>query len=397
MVFLVVGGGVAGVSAARMLRSLDSGAEITIVEAEPSPYYLRPGLIEVLAGRKTLAQITPFPRAWYEHRGIAYRAGTAALALDPQAHRVQLSSGEEVAYDRLLLACGAEAVRPDVPGVDLVGVFTVRSAADVERIRTRAEGVAAAAVIGGGWLGIEVARALHDRGLAVTVVERGGWLLNRQLDAGAARVLTQILLAQGIAVRVGVACQMIVGETEVEAVRLMSGETLPAGLVVLSAGVRPRIGLASEAGLATGRGVIVDDHLATSAPDVFAAGDVAEWRGHVYGIIPAAREQGEVAARNMVEPGQVQYPGTSPVNRLKVAGVDLVCLGDTQPQGGPLREMSRADPDAGRYVKFVLGAEGELVGAILLGAADLAGPVEELVQAALPAQDDLERLLESVA
>ncbi|HQM37900.1 MAG TPA: FAD-dependent oxidoreductase [Candidatus Bipolaricaulis anaerobius] len=395
MAFVVVGGGVAGFTAARTVRSLEPGAEITVVEAEPAPYYLRPGLIEVLAGRKTLAEITPFPRAWFEHRRIAFRSGVAAVRLGPRPHRLRLSSGEELAYDRLLLACGAEAVQPEVPGVHLAGVFTLRSAADAERIRTRAEAVAAAAVIGGGWLGIEVARALHDLGLAVTLLERGAWLLNRQLDEGAARILTGILADQGIEVRVRAACAAVLGTTEVTGILLADGSEIRAGLVVAAAGVRPRIALAAEAGLATGRGVIVDDHLSTSAPDVFAAGDVAEWRGHVYGIVPAARDQGEVAARNMVQPRSVQYPGTPPSNKLKVAGVDLLCLGNTQPQGGALREMRHADPVAGRYVKFVLGEDGELVGAILLGAADLARPVEELAQAGVPAEDDLKLLLAS--
>ncbi|QAA76895.1 MAG: NAD(P)/FAD-dependent oxidoreductase [Candidatus Bipolaricaulis sibiricus] len=395
MAFVVLGGGLAGVTAARTLRSLDGATAITIVEAEPTPYYLRPGLIEVLAGRKTLSEITPFPRAWFEHRRIAYRSGTPAVALQPAAHRVQLASGEVLTYERLLLACGAEAVQPDLPGVSVGGVFTLRSAADVERIRTRAETVSAAAVIGGGWLGIEVARALHDLGLAVVLLERGPWLLNRQLDAGAARVLQEILVAQGIGVRVGAACQTIVGSTEVEAVRLADGEEIAAGLVVISAGIRPRVGLALAAGLRTGQGVIVDDHLATSDPEIFAAGDVAEWRGRIYGIIPAAREQGELAARNMVEPGRATYSGTSPTNKLKVAGVDLLCLGNTQPRGGSLREMRHADPSSGRYVKFVLGGDGELAGAILLGAPELAGPIEELAQAGVPAEDDLQRLLAS--
>ncbi|MDD5452688.1 MAG: FAD-dependent oxidoreductase [Candidatus Bipolaricaulis sp.] len=393
MAFVVVGGGLAGFTAARTVRSLEPGAEIAVVEAEPAPYYLRPGLIEVLAGRKTLAEITPFPRAWFEHRRIAFRSGVAAVRLDPRAHRLCLSSGEKLAYDRLLLACGAEAVQPEVPGVHLEGVFTLRSAADAERIRTRAEAVAAAAVIGGGWLGIEVARALHDLGLAVTLLERGPWLLNRQLDEGAALILTGILADLGIEVRVRAMCAAVLGTTEVTGILLADGEEVRAGLVVTAAGVRPRIALAAEAGLATGRGVIVDDYLATSDPDVFAAGDVAEWRGHVYGIVPAARDQGEVAARNMVQPRSVQYPGTPPANKLKVAGVDLLCLGNTQPQGGPLREMRHADPAAGRYVKFVLGEDGEIAGAILLGAADLAGPVEELAQAGVPAEDDLKLLL----
>ncbi len=396
MEFLVVGGGLAGVTAARTLRSLDATAGITLVEAEPTPYYLRPGLIDVLAGRKTLAGITPFPRAWFEHRKIAYRSGTAVVALDPAGHRARLASGETLAYDRLLLACGAEAAQPEIPGADLAGVFTVRSAADVERIRTRAMAVPAAAVIGGGWLGIEVARALHDLGLAVTLLERGPWVLCRQLDQGGGQVLAGVLSSQGIEVRVSASCEAVQGKREAERIRLSSGDPVAAGLVVISAGIRSRTSLAVEAGLATNRGVIVDDHLATSAPDVFAAGDAAEWRGHVYGIIPAAREQGAVAARNVIEPGSVRYPGTTPSNKLKVAGVDLLCLGNTQPQGGPQRELRHADPAAGRYVKFVLGVDGELVGAILLGAAELAGPVEELAQAGVPAEDDVKQLIESL-
>jgi len=392
-----LGGGLAGVTAARTLRALDATAEIVVLEAENAPYYLRPGLIEVLAGRKTLAEITPFPRVWFEHRRIAYRSGTAAVALRPEAHQVELASGEALGYDRVLLSCGAEAAQPSIPGANLEGVFTLRSAADVERIRTRAHGVSACAVIGGGWLGIEVARALHDLGLSVTLLERGPWIVCRQLDQGGGQVLAGILASQGIEVRANAACEEIHGKREVEAVRLSNGDAVAAGLVVISAGIRPRIGLAADAGLTTNHGVVVDDHLATSAADVFAAGDAAEWAGRVYGIIPAAREQGEAAARNMVAPGSVRYPGTTPSNKLKVAGVDLVCIGNTQPQGGPLRELWRANPAEGQYVKLVLGADGELVGAILLGTPDLAGPAEELAQAGVPAEEDLTRLLASLA
>ncbi|MBC7220935.1 NAD(P)/FAD-dependent oxidoreductase [Candidatus Bipolaricaulota bacterium] len=393
MRFVIVGGGLAGITAARTLRASDAGAEIRVVEAEPVSYYLRPGLIEVLAGRKTLAEITPFPRAWFEHKRILYRSGLAAVELDVAGHRVTLASGEKVAYDRLLLSCGAAAAQPELPGVAREGVFTLRSAADVERIRTRAHGERVAAVIGGGWLGIEVARALHDLGLAVTVLERGRWLLHRQLDREGAEVLTALLAHQGVQVRVGVECAAILGREGVTAVRLASGEELAVGLVVISTGIQPRTALAAAAGLATNQGVIVDDHLATSAPDVYAAGDGAEWRGQIYGIIPAAREQGEVAARNMLEPRSVRYAGTTRSNTLRVGGVDLVCLGETQPQGGARRELRAADHERGRYVKLVLGADGELVGAILLGAADIAPRVEELAQAGVPVEEELAQLL----
>lgn len=393
--FVIVGGGLAGVTAARTLRSLDGAAEITVLEAEPSPYYLRPGLIEVLAGRKTLTEITPFPRVWYEHRRITYRSGVAVVALRPGEHEVELASGEIVHYDRLLLACGAEAARPELPGTDLRGVFTLRSAADAERIRTWAGGKRAAAVVGGGWLGTEVGRALADLGLVVTVLERGPWLLHRQLDAGAGEVLQRALASQGVTVRPNAVVVALTGKGSVRAVRLASGDEVAADTVVLCAGILPRSGLAASAGLTTARGVVVDDYLTTSHPDVLAAGDVAEWRGTVYGIVPAARQQGEIAAQNMVQPRSVAYGGTSPMNKLKVAGIDLVCLGNTQPRGGNLRELREAKPSPGRYVKFVLGPEGELAGAILLGAPDLAAPAEELAAAGVPAEDDLKDLLAS--
>jgi nitrite reductase (NADH) large subunit len=395
MGFVIVGGGLAGLTAARTLRKLAPSAEVTVLEAEPTSYYLRPGLIEVLAGRKTLPEITPFPKAWYDRQGIRYRSDSAVVAVDPGRHAVTLASDGDLRYDRLLLACGATALRPEIPGADRPGVFTLRSAADVERIRTRATEAKAAAVIGGGWLGIETARALHDRGLPVVLLERGGWLLRQQLDQAAAEVLTAILTRQGIEVRAPFECAEIRGKPAVTGLRLATGESVRADLVVISAGICPRVELARAAGVAVNRGVVVDDHLATSAPDVYAAGDVAEWQGRVYGIVPAAREQGDVAARNMVQPGSVRYAGTTPTNKLKVAGVDLLCLGNTQPAGGACPEMHRSDPSAGRYVKFVLGLEGELVGAVLLGAPDLAAPVEELVQSGLPAKEDLAKLIES--
>ncbi|HAZ28145.1 TPA: NAD(P)/FAD-dependent oxidoreductase, partial [Candidatus Acetothermia bacterium] len=355
MVFVIVGGGAAGFTAARTLRAVAPSAQVTILEAEPTSYYLRPGLIEVLAGRKTLPEITPFPKAWYERHGIHYRSGSAVVALDPDRRQVTLASGEGLQYDRVLLACGAEAVRPEIPGDDKPGVFTLRSAADVERIRTQAQEAKRAAVILGGWLGIEAARALHDCGLPITLLERGPWLLHRQLDEGGARALTAILTSQGIEVHVRVECAEILGKTGVTSLRLTTDEVVRAELVVISAGAWPRVQLAHTAGLNVNQGVVVNDHLATSAPHIYAAGDMAEWQGCVYGIFPAAREQGEVAARNMVEPGSVRYAGTTPSSKLKVAGVDLLCWGDTQPQGGPRRELRPAAPGKGRYVKFVLG------------------------------------------
>ena len=394
MNYVIVGGGIAGITAARRLRALAPGSRVTLVEAEPRPYYLRPGLIAVLAGEKSLEDISPYPPSWYEEQGIEFRPGNPAVELDPAGQRLGLASGETLAYDRLLLATGAEAFRPPIPGADLPGVFTLRSAADVERIRTRAEEANAALVIGGGWLGLEAARALRSHGLSVTVLERSPWLLPRQLDRQGGEVLAGQLANQGIDVRVGSECRALRGSSAVERALLGEGEELEVELVVISAGIRSRTDLAAQAGLEVDRGV-VDDTLATSAPGIYACGDAAEWQGKVFGIVPAAREQAQVAAANMVEPGSSRYRGTVPQNRLKVAGVDLLCLGDTQPRGGPKEEHRHLDPDQGVYRKLVLEG-GRLVGAILLGDLSGEGDIRALISSGEPVGSALKGLLAGI-
>ncbi|MGC9529821.1 MAG: NAD(P)/FAD-dependent oxidoreductase [Candidatus Bipolaricaulaceae bacterium] len=389
--FLVIGGGLAGVTAARKLRALVPAAAVTLAEAEPTPYYLRPGLISVVAGTAELADITPFDTSWYERQDIDLRTGGAVVALDLARRRVTLSSGEELPYDRLLLATGAQAAVPPLPGTHLEGVFTLRTAADAHRIRTRAPRARAAAVVGGGWLGLEVARALRAWNLPVTVLELAPWLLPRQLDREGSQALMSVVTEMGIHVRTGVQCQELMGDQEVRGVRLTDGEQVAAELVVMAAGVRPRTVLAAEAGLHTARGIVVDDFLQTSAPDVYACGDAAEWQGRVYGIIPAAREQGELAAQNMAEPQSTPYQGTVVANRLKVVGVDLACLGETQPQGGPGAEVRTAELERGVYRKFVV-RDGRLVGAILLGDPEGIAPTESLIKAGAPVEDRLARL-----
>ncbi len=394
MRFVILGGGVAGVTAAQRLRTLAPDAAITVVEAEPVLYYLRPGLIDVLAGRKTLAQITPFPPTWYAQRGIEYKTGLVAVELHPAQRSVTLSTGETLPYDRLLLALGAQAVLPNVPGKEKVGVFVLRTAADVERLRTYASGARRAAVLGGGWLGIEAGRALHDLGLEVRIFERGRWLLSRQMDQPGGEVLASILREQGLTVETEASCAEILGEGQVRAVRFTNGQSFPCDLVLFAAGIAPRTALAQEAGLAVNQGVIVNDFLATSAPDVWAAGDVAEWNGTCYGNIVAAREQAQIAAQNMVEPGSARYQGTTSVQSLKVAGVDLQCLGHTQPRGGPLKEYRLQDKR--KYIKFVVDNEGRLQGAILLGASELEEQVQTWLREGMPVEEEVQRLVSAL-
>jgi len=240
-------------------------------------------------------------------------------------------------------------------------------------------------VLGGGWLGLEAAYALRSLLEEVVVLDRGSWPLPRQLDREGGQVLTAHLREKGLEILGETEALEIRGEGEVREVLLSSNKRILADLVLIAIGIRPRIGLAQDAGITTNRGIVVDEFLETSVPDIYAAGDVAEWQGRLYGIIPAAREQGLVAAQNMVEPKSTRYAGTNPIQRLKVAGVELLCLGETQPTGGPLLEKFREE---GRYLKLVLDGKRRLRGAVALGFPELMEKLELLFREGTPVPKD---------
>jgi NAD(P)H-nitrite reductase large subunit len=231
--------------------------------------------------------------------------------------------------------------------------------------------VSRAVVIGGGLLGLETALALRGAGPEVHVVEIGEHLLPRQLDAEGAEVLRGLLEGLGLELTTGAMVEAILGDERAEAMRTKDGRVLKGELVLFSAGIRCRAGLAREAGLEVNRGAVVDEHMRTSARDVFAAGDVAEFEGQVYGIIPAAIDQANAAAANMVEPGSAVYTGTVPNTTLKVAGAQVASLGEynADDEGAvgdaSIRVVRRTDAERGLYRKFVL-RDGRVVGAILL-------------------------------
>lgn len=362
---LIIGNGVAGTMAAKALRELDSQIEIDILAAEKYPYYPRPNLIEFLAGLRPLEKIFAFPQEWSKRQQIGIYLATLVRRLDPEKKVVELANGKKEKFDSLLLSIGASASLPPIKGVDLKGVFTLRTIDDalqiLERLATRNKVV----VVGGGLLGLETARGLKQRGAEVTVVEFFDRLLPRQLDAVGAKVLERQIEALGIHVLTNKATEEIVGPDEVRGVRLKSGETLEAGLVIIAAGVKPNISLAAEAGIKVNKGVVVDDYLRTSQAGVYAAGDVVEHRGRLYGIIPAAFDQARAAAYNIL--GQPKlYEGTVPANSLKVMGISLTSAGLIQGEGEGFEEIRWVDEARGIYKKIVL-QKGKLVGAIWMG------------------------------
>jgi len=393
MKHVIVGNGVAGVTAAQAIVRADRSAEVHIFGAEPYLYYRRPLLWEFIAGQIEQQALYFRPADWYAGQGIHLHPGVRVDSLDPTAHRIEPSNGSTVEYDRLLLATGARPFVPPCEGADKEGVFTLRTLDDALAIRKHAQGAATAVVIGGGLLGLETARALRAVGLDVTVVEFAPHLLPRQLDAEGAEVLQSLLERQGLRIITGGATVAVLGDRRAGGILLKDGREVPGELVLFSTGIRSNVALAQEAGLEVNRGVVVDERLQTSAEDVFAAGDVAEFAGRVYGIIPAAVEQARIAAANMVAPGGDVYAGTLAATTLKVAGAELTSLGECTVQDDSITSLRHVALAAGRYRKFVL-REGRIVGAILLNDKGRARPVTQLVERKVNVSAYADRLLD---
>ena len=374
---VIVGSGLAGTIAAKTLRELEPRVGIEILGEERHPYYPRPNLIEYLAGRLPRERIFAFPEGWAEKQGIALRLGATATRIRGAERTVETAEGASVPYDVLLLATGARPLRPPVIGTDKKGVFVMRTLDDADVLIGLLRENRRAVVLGGGLLGLEIARAIRGRGAEVRVVEFFDRLLPRQLDAGAAAILKGQIERSGIVVQLGAVAREILGEEGVRGLRFESGDEVEADAVVIAAGIAPEIGLALDAGLKVGRGIVVDDRMRTSADGIFAAGDAAEHAGRIYGIIPAAFEQARVAAHNMLGL-DMPYAGTVPSNTLKVAGLYVTSVGNVLDEGPDFESVVRSDPGTGLYKKIVL-QEGRLVGAIWMGTKKGASEIGRLV------------------
>jgi len=379
MKLVIIGNGVAGITTARLVSAKDPKAEITIYSDEKYPYYARPRLIEYLAGRMPLDDLTLYDEPWYEQRGIRAMLQHRITAIEPADHCVVDEQGTRIAYDHLVIATGAHPWRPPIPGIEMAGIHTLRTIDDVLTIEREASAARHAVVLGGGLLGLDTAMALRAKDLDVTVVELLPWLLPRQLDRQGGEFLQREFEEQGVRVITGTACKTAVGEDRVRELILADGRNLPADVVLVSAGVRSNTSLALDAGLTCNRGIVVDEGMKTSAPDVYAVGDAAEYGERVWAIIPAAIAQARVAAAQIVDDTDTLYEDIVPSTTLQVIGIDLTSMGEVNPEGGEYREIRWADADACTYKKLVV-RDNRIVGAILLGDTSDVRSVSRLIE-----------------
>ncbi|NIC42023.1 nitrite reductase large subunit NirB [Aquabacterium sp. A08] len=373
MKLVMVGNGMAGVRALEELFKLAPDLyDITVFGAEPHPNYNRILLSPVLAGEQTLEEIVLNDWSWYQEHGITLHAGWTVTAVDRTRRLVHARNAQgqtqSVAYDRLVLATGSNPFMLPIPGKDLPGVLAYRDIADTQAMIDAATVHKHAVVIGGGLLGLEAANGLMKRGMEVTVVHVGPWLMERQLDEVAGQLLQQSLEQRGMKFLMGAQTQALLANDSgrVAKVQFKDGSTVPADLVVMAVGIRPNTALAESMHLHVNRGIVVSDTLQTvTDPRIYAVGECAAHRGIAYGLVAPLFEQGKVLANHLAEFGIGRYTGSLTSTKLKVTGIDLFSAGNFM-GGEGCEEILMSDPVGGVYKKLVIQND-QLVGACLYG------------------------------
>ncbi len=412
--YVIVGNGAAGATAAMAIRRHDAAGEIQIVGAEKVPFYSRPGLAYLLTGQIPEGRLFSRPDRELREANIS-RTVAQVQAVDPRAHRLELDDGRAIRYDRLLLSVGAKAVRPEIEGIDLNGVVTLDSLEDARLILKLAKKAKRACVVGGGITAIELAEGLAANGVRTTYLMRGDRYWASVLDPRESTLVEERLAHDGIVIRRNTELGRIIGHKDrVTAIESKDGERIDCDLLAVAVGVQPRLELARQAGLETGRGIFTDDTFATGTPDVFVAGDAAEvldpatGRRGIDSLWSVAIAQGRIAGANMAGASE-RYGRPAPFNVTKIGGVTATLIGAVGAGGrdGDLVALARGDSGAWReqldgfavaddrgadHLRLILGAD-RILGAVVMGEQSLSRPLLHLVRHKVDIRDVRDRLL----
>ncbi len=380
--YLIIGNSAGGIGAAEAIRETDKKNPITIVSDEPYPAYSRPLISEYLACERTVDQMLFRPADFYDRNNINLVLGKKVNNLDLPGHIVELDSGEKIRWQKLLLATGGIPIVPKMKGLNKKGVFTFLTLDDAKAIDKYVNDYNRAVVIGGGLIGVSVTEALTKRGIKVTIVEMKDRVLNTILDERASAMAGETLAQAGISVIVNNTVTEIVGDKAVEGVTLGSGEAVPCNLVVIAIGVLPRTELVQGTDIKINRGVLVDRYMATSHPDVYACGDVAEAYDFVLDanrltpVWPNAYIGGRVAGYNMAGVKK-EYPGGTAMNSVNYFGFDVATAGIVNSTDGNYEVLT---VEAGGTYQKILISDGLIVGMVFVKDIEKSGMVFGLMR-----------------
>lgn len=377
---IILGNAAAGTGAAESIRANHSEATILMISSEAELGYFRPMVSYYLYDAHKPNLFYLHPESWYAENNIDLNLGTTIRTLDPQNKTLITTEGELFVFDRLILANGSRNNVPPIQNIDKKGVFTVRTKKDADDIKAMAKEVQEAVVIGGGLLGLEFAWGLKTLGLDVTVLEIADRLLPRQLDYEGSRLFEEGVLKTGIKIRKGVKIKELIGKESVEGIRIGEGEgeVINAQMVLVSAGVKPNKELAESAGIACNRGILTDTSMKTSVEDIYAAGDVAEVNGLLFGLWPMSLEQGKVAGASAVGV-EAQWEVTAASSIFKSMGMHVFSIGDIMGfEAKGLRSITDYDKTSGIYKKLYF-EDDVYVGGIQMGSLNKAGVMQKSI------------------
>ncbi len=377
--YAIIGGGAAGLNAAKAIRERDKTGSIYMLSNEAYPAYNRPMLTKSLVAGLDAEQIAVQEASWYEENNVCLLLGKNVVSIDTEKKEIHTDDGAKFKYTKLIYALGSECFIPPIQGADQPEVIAIRRLSDTQKVTELLPQTKEAVVIGGGVLGLEAAWELKKARCKVTVLELAPRLMGRQLDEGAGEMIKAVSEAQGITIHTGVQIEAIEGNGHVTGVRLGDGRVFPAQLVIVSCGVRANVAVAKAAGIETDRAVVVNSRMETSAADVYACGDCAQYQGINYAIWPQAVEEGKTAGANAA--GEtLEYTGVPAALTFHGMNTALFAIGDNGSNPDLVyRTVEFKDMARKQYEKYYF-RNNRLCGAILIGDVSRMGEMTEAVE-----------------
>lgn len=400
MKYLIIGNSVAAVGAVEGIRRIDSESPVTMIADEPYPAYSRPLISYYLEDKVSENEMGYREADFYNKNRVNACFGVRATQIHPDIKQVCLDNGEMVSYDRLLIATGSRPVLPPLKGLgdlEKEGVFFFNRLDDVKALRSYLRTDFRVAVVGAGLTGLKAAEALVHKGMRVTVADIAPFPLSAILDEVGAAIVQRHLEKAGIEFRMGVPVVEIVGDNKVSGLALQDGSFVPSDAVIIAAGVQPNLELVENTGISINRGILVDNYMRTSLPDIYAAGDVSEgWdlllrKRRIIATLPNAYRQGEVAGQNMAG-RQAAYAGGIPMNSVNFFGLPVVTAGLSNYGEGEHERLTIVGPDCSTY-RSVTFQGNRLVGYICIGDINRTGILTALIRSGAPTGSIREKLL----